>query len=160
MPSRQQNPRVTLGQGLDKEVCDPSFRYPFANLLNPLPRSLSPAGVPSFILLIIIIQVYQVVRKIVDEGSQYGGGSSRLTITTVYENIKRSNSSLNRKSKKLLIDSIERVLAVSKENDTSENEESFGEGDPMQQDALTVVPVGLRLMLGLTAPVPVVGFMC
>lgn len=129
-----------------------------------LPKSLAPkyiaSGAPSFTLLIIIIQVYQVVRKIVDEGSQYGGGPSRLTITTVYENIKRSNSSLNRKSKKLLIDSIERVLAVSKENDTSENEESFEEGDPMQQDALTVVPVCLRLMLGLTAPVPVVSFMC
>lgn len=90
------------------------------------------------------------VRKIVDEKSQYGGASSRLTVSVVYESIKRSNSSLNRKSKKLLIDSIERVLAVSKENDRSENEDSLEEGDPMQQDAEPALQVGLRLILGLT----------
>jgi hypothetical protein len=38
-----------------------------------------------------------------------------LTVTAVYDRIKRSNSSLNRKSKRLLEDSIERVIAVVKE---------------------------------------------
>jgi len=103
----------------------------------------------SFTLLITVVQIYQVVRKIVDEESQYGGASSRITVSVVYESIKRSNSSLNRKSKKLLIDSIERVLAVSKENGRSENDDSLEEGDPMQQDAQADVQVGLRLMFGL-----------
>ncbi len=38
-----------------------------------------------------------------------------MTVTAVYDRIKRSNSSLNRKSKRLLEDSIERVIAVVKE---------------------------------------------
>ncbi|KEF56319.1 uncharacterized protein A1O9_07900 [Exophiala aquamarina CBS 119918] len=57
-------------------------------------------------------QVYQVVRKIIDERSQYGEGESSLTLTfsAIYDQIKLSNSSLNRKPKKVLEDSIERVL--------------------------------------------------
>jgi ribosome biogenesis ATPase len=55
--------------------------------------------------------VYQVVRKISDEHSQYGDSNSvRLDFKLVYDEIRRSNSSLNRKNKKLLEDSIERVL--------------------------------------------------
>lgn len=41
---------------------------------------------------------------------------------TVYEKIKKSNSSLNRKSKRLLEDSIERVVAVLKEEAASDDE--------------------------------------
>ena len=55
--------------------------------------------------------MYQIVRKLVDDVEQYNGENApKLTVTLVYEKIKRSNSSLNRKSKKLLEDSIERVL--------------------------------------------------
>ena len=52
--------------------------------------------------------MYQIIRKLSDESANWGG--SKLTATLVYEKIKHSNSSLNRKSKKLLEDSIERVL--------------------------------------------------
>jgi ribosome biogenesis ATPase len=55
------------------------------------------------------------VRKLADEQAQLEGGGKRLTITTVYDSIKRSNSSLKRRSKKLLEDSIDRVLRVLKE---------------------------------------------
>ncbi|KAK5190777.1 Ribosome biogenesis ATPase rix7 [Exophiala xenobiotica] len=55
-------------------------------------------------------EVYQVVRKIIDERSQYGDPDTGLSFAIVYDDIKRSNSSLNRKPKKLLEDSIERVL--------------------------------------------------
>ncbi|KAL1995066.1 hypothetical protein VTN49DRAFT_1253 [Thermomyces lanuginosus] len=55
-------------------------------------------------------EVYQIVRKIADE--QPEGSRVRLTTYMVYDTIKRSNSSLNRKPKKLLEDSIERVLEV------------------------------------------------
>lgn len=47
----------------------------------------------------------------------------------VYEKIKRSNSSLNRKSKKLLEDSIERVLEVLKEEASSDYDVGSVEGD-------------------------------
>ena len=63
------------------------------------------------------------MRKLADEQAQYNNGvHQRLSVPTVYEKIKRSNSSLNRKSKKLLEDSIERVLAVLKEEATSDEE--------------------------------------
>ena len=44
----------------------------------------------------------------------------------VYEKIKRSNSSLSRRSKKLLEDSIERVLEVFKEEDSEDDEDDIG----------------------------------
>jgi ribosome biogenesis ATPase len=56
----------------------------------------------------------------VDEQLQYDGNpSARLSVPTVYDKIKRSNSSLNRKSKRLLEDSIERVLSVMREEESS-----------------------------------------
>ncbi|RWQ99677.1 putative AAA family ATPase/60S ribosome export protein Rix7 [Paecilomyces variotii] len=58
-------------------------------------------------------EIYQIVRKIVDE-QQPEGGRLRVSAAVIYETIKRSNSSLNRKPKKLLEDSIERVLEVIK----------------------------------------------
>ena len=60
------------------------------------------------------------MRKITDEQEQYEPNrKARISVTSVYESIKRSNSSLNRKSKKLLEDSIDRVLLVLKEEDVS-----------------------------------------
>ncbi|RFU26041.1 hypothetical protein B7463_g10295, partial [Scytalidium lignicola] len=60
-------------------------------------------------------EIYQVVRKLADEQSQLLGGGRRLTVPFVYDNIKSSNSSLKRRSKKLLEDAIDRVLLVMKE---------------------------------------------
>ncbi|RMZ89365.1 hypothetical protein DV736_g3406, partial [Chaetothyriales sp. CBS 134916] len=56
-------------------------------------------------------EVHQVVRKIIDEKTQYGG-DFRPTFASIYDEIKRSNSSLNRRPKKVLEESIERVLEV------------------------------------------------
>ncbi len=93
------------------------------------------------------MQIYQVVRKIVDEESQYGGATSRLSVSVVYERIKRSNSSLNRKNKKLLTDSIERVLAVSREGDQggddSDTEEELA---TMEQDSVMTVQVSCQAL--------------
>lgn len=64
---------------------------------------------------------------------------------TVYEKIKRSNSSLNRKSKKLLEDSIERVLAVLKEeavgddDDIGSFEGDFGGLEPPSETSVQVI---------------------
>lgn len=62
------------------------------------------------------------MRKIADE-QQAESGKSRLTTYSIYESIKKSNSSLNRKPKKLLEDSIERVLEVV-QNDLQDDDES------------------------------------
>ena len=63
------------------------------------------------------------MRKLADEQTQYDDGRrARLSVLTVHEKIKRSNSSLSRKSKKLLEDSIERVLDVLKEEEGSSDE--------------------------------------
>ncbi|MCJ1415842.1 hypothetical protein MMC32_002176 [Xylographa parallela] len=93
MAPRYGGGRMTLGQGLDKEI-------------------------------------YQIVRKITDEQEQYEPNrKARISVTSVYESIKRSNSSLNRKSKKLLEDSIDRVLLVLKEEDVSSEDLGSIEGE-------------------------------
>lgn len=65
--------------------------------------------------------------KIIEEqdGSTQG---TKLLPSMVYKTIKGSNSSLNRKSKKLLEDSIERVLAVLKQDAACDDEVDSMEG--------------------------------
>ena len=77
-------------------------------------------------MLIFHPQIYAIVRKLAEDQAQLENGGKRLTITIVYDHIKRSNSSLKRRSKKLLEDSIDRVLRVLKEQ--QEDSESL-EGD-------------------------------
>lgn len=81
-----------------------------------------------------------------DEHSQYSDGEPpRLSVHTVYERIKRSNSSLNRKSKKLLEDSIGRVLAVLKEEVASDDDDigsfegDFGGLEPPSEISVQVI---------------------
>ena len=58
-------------------------------------------------------EIYQIVRQLLDTRDQYAGAQRVcLSVTTIYESIKRSNSSLSRKNRKLLENSIERVLEV------------------------------------------------
>ncbi|KAI9794834.1 MAG: hypothetical protein M1816_002962 [Peltula sp. TS41687] len=83
-----------------------------------------------------------IVRKIVDEQAQYDGSgrNAALSFSTVYDRIKRSNSSLNRKSKRLLEDSIERVIAVIKEDEPGDDNELDSESDG-QMDEVAVKEV-------------------
>lgn len=81
-----------------------------------------------------------------DEHSQYSDGEPpRLSVHTVYERIKRSNSSLNRKSKKLLEDSIGRVLVVlteevaSDDDDIGSFEGDFGGLEPPSEISVQVI---------------------
>lgn len=78
--------------------------------------------------MLTAVQVYQIVCKLVDE-QQSEGADLRLTVPTIYDRIKRSNSSLNRRSKKLLEDSIERVLDVVKADALYDEESESVEGD-------------------------------
>lgn len=74
------------------------------------------------------------IRKIADERSQYGDPGSRLSFSTVYDEIKRSNSSLSRKNKKLLEDSIGRVLETLEQDNEqdSASEPMNGESDDIE----------------------------
>ncbi|KAL1964315.1 hypothetical protein VTN77DRAFT_7135 [Rasamsonia byssochlamydoides] len=73
-------------------------------------------------------EIYQIVRKIVDE-QQSEGNRVRLSTHFIYDTIKRSNSSLNRKPKKLLEDSIDRVLEVFQSDVLGDGESDSVEGD-------------------------------
>lgn len=66
------------------------------------------------------------MRKIIDDQAETG--RVRLSVQAVYESIKKSNSSLNRRPKKVLEDSLERVLEVVKA-DADEDDEDSVEGD-------------------------------
>ncbi|KFY81638.1 hypothetical protein V500_11234 [Pseudogymnoascus sp. VKM F-4518 (FW-2643)] len=72
-------------------------------------------------------EIYQVVRKIADEQAEREDGGKRLSTSTVYDSIKNSNSSLKRRPKKLLEDSIDRVLLVIKEE--QDDSEASLDGD-------------------------------
>lgn len=81
------------------------------------------------------------MRKIVDEQSQYDGKTAPLSFTAVYDRIKRSNSSLNRKNKRLLESSIERVITVIREDDPTNDSGSASDGDdgPTDEGAVQVI---------------------
>ncbi|KAI9811433.1 MAG: hypothetical protein M1827_005416 [Pycnora praestabilis] len=70
-------------------------------------------------------EVYQAVGKLQNDGKISG----RLSVATVYQEIKRSNSSLNRKSKRLLEDSIERVLDVKGDEADGDDSTASIDGD-------------------------------
>ncbi|KAL4975466.1 P-loop containing nucleoside triphosphate hydrolase protein [Aspergillus desertorum] len=72
-------------------------------------------------------EVYQVVRKIIDDQAE--NAQFRLSVTMIYDSIKRSNSSLNRKPKRILEDSIERVVEVIKTDILGEDENDAVDGD-------------------------------
>jgi ribosome biogenesis ATPase len=104
--------------------------------------------------------VYQLVQKITDERTQYGDTSFRLSFASVYDEIKRSNSSLNRKNKKLLEDSIERVIdTIEQEHAGDSSSDSVDEhvDDPGSEPASSVIPLsnGLnRSIVGMWSTVP------
>ncbi|KAF4770639.1 hypothetical protein HAV15_012774 [Penicillium sp. str.  len=81
-------------------------------------------------------EVYQIVRKIIDD--QPETGRIRLSVPTIYDTIKKSNSSLNRKPKRLIEDSLERVLEVVKADMGEEDEDSMeGDFEGLEEPAAT-----------------------
>lgn len=74
------------------------------------------------------------MNKLREEQAQQEN-SKRLTVSIVYDSIKRSNSSLKRRAKKQLEDSIDRVLvAVREQEDDSDSFE--GDFDGLEEDPL------------------------
>jgi ribosome biogenesis ATPase len=73
------------------------------------------------------LQIYQIVRKLQDENGRFAG--KRLTTSAVYDSIKNSNSSLKRRSKKLLEDCIDRVLRVIKEEEQELDDDESLDGE-------------------------------
>ncbi|KAH7356059.1 P-loop containing nucleoside triphosphate hydrolase protein [Pyrenochaeta sp. MPI-SDFR-AT-0127] len=69
-------------------------------------------------------EVYQVVRKYLDEKNE---SPLKLRLTAVYDYISRSNSSLKRRPKKQLEDSIDRVIDVIREDESGDDEDEMAE---------------------------------
>lgn len=68
------------------------------------------------------------MRKLIDD--QPDEGRIRLSVPAIYEQLKKSNSSLNRRPKRLLEDSLERVLEVMKSEGLCGDDETDSiEGD-------------------------------
>ncbi|KAH6613908.1 P-loop containing nucleoside triphosphate hydrolase protein [Boeremia exigua] len=80
--------------------------------------------------------IYQIVRKYLDDKNE---SPLKLRVSTVQDYIQRSNSSLKRRSKKQLEDSIERVIEVMREDESEVDDEiadiegDFGEMDDKAQ---------------------------
>ena len=68
--------------------------------------------------------IYAIVRKLEDEVET----STRLTVTSVYDSIKASNSSLARQKKRPLEDSIERVLSIRQREQEEDEMDSDNSG--------------------------------
>lgn len=69
-------------------------------------------------------EVYQVVRKYLDDKNE---SPLKLRLSTIYEWIQKSNSSLKRRPKKQLEDSIERVIDVIREDESGDDEDEMVE---------------------------------
>ena len=66
------------------------------------------------------------MRKVIDERAQYDDNPANdLSFAVIFDEIRRSNSSLNRRPKKLLEDSIERVLETLQQDGQSDSEEDI-----------------------------------
>jgi ribosome biogenesis ATPase len=92
------------------------------------------------------VKVYQVVLKLADEQAALQNSRKRLTISIVYDSIKHSNSSLRRRSKKQLEDSIERVLMVLKE-DQNDSESLDGDFEGIEEAPLVLKVGNLKTTL-------------
>ncbi|ETN46232.1 uncharacterized protein HMPREF1541_00416 [Cyphellophora europaea CBS 101466] len=88
-------------------------------------------------------EVHQVVRKIVDERTQFED-NFRPTCVAVYDEIRRSNSSLNRKPRKLLEDSIERVIETIRQDAADTDSEAYLEPDLRPQPAARPTSNGMN----------------
>ena len=80
------------------------------------------------------------MRKIIDDQSEKNE-QIRLSSSAIYDTIKRSNSSLNRKPKRMLEDSIERVVEVVKTDEIGQDDEDSVEGDFEGLEEPVPVPV-------------------
>jgi ribosome biogenesis ATPase len=87
------------------------------------------------------------VRKLADDQAELENGGKRLSIALVYDNIKHSNSSLKRRSKKLLEDSIERVLLVLKD-EQDDSDSLDGDYDGIEEPAPVLKARNLDIFCG------------
>jgi ribosome biogenesis ATPase len=69
-------------------------------------------------------EVYQVVRKYLDDKNE---SPLKLKPSTIYDWIQRSNSSLKRRPKKQLEDSLDRVIDVIREDESGDEEDEMAE---------------------------------
>lgn len=83
------------------------------------------------------------MRKIIDERSQYSD-DFKPTFAVIYDEIRRSNSGLNRKPKKLLEDSIERVIDTIQQDAADTDSEAYLEPEASPRPAARPSSNGLN----------------
>lgn len=79
--------------------------------------------------------IYQIVLKLENDQAEKTartGEPPKFTVAGVYDTIKRSNSSLSREKKKLLEDSIHRVLQFRKEERKTDDSQDVDEDESME----------------------------
>lgn len=135
------------------------FFFPSPDVRYIKKKPPSPVSVsPSFTMARISLRhgldrdVYQIVKKLEEERDgewaakkDRGDGKRKkpkLTVTAVYEAIKKSNSSLSRQKRRPLEDAIERVLDFRKEEE-AESEDS----DDLLEQAEKAYKVSFNLMV-------------
>ncbi|POS84435.1 hypothetical protein EPUL_002297 [Erysiphe pulchra] len=69
-------------------------------------------------------EVYQIVRKLIEEQEKLEAHNRPVTVNYVYNSIKQSNSSLKRRPKRNLEESIERALQILKQDMQEESDSS------------------------------------
>ena len=74
------------------------------------------------------------MNKLKEEQAQQENGAKRLTVAAVYDSIKRSNSSLKRRAKKQLEDSIDRVLVAVREQELDDSDSFEGDFEGLDDD--------------------------
>ena len=97
----------------------------------------------------------QIVQRLANEQAQYGDTrKQKLTVSIVLDTIKKSNSSLKRKSQSLLKDSIERVLDVLKQDAEEKSSDEMGsmegdfDGPDIRDEARSVNDLNVQIVSG------------
>lgn len=85
------------------------------------------------------------VHKIIEDQAE--NDKIRLSVATIYDSIKKSNSSLNRKPKRILEDSIERVVEVIKTDLLGEDDDESVNGDFEGLEEQQLPPATVRISL-------------
>ncbi|RKF80758.1 putative AAA domain-containing protein C16E9.10c [Golovinomyces cichoracearum] len=78
-------------------------------------------------------EIYQIICKLIDDKEGLRRSKKSLKVDSVYESIKNSNSSLKRRSKRVLEESIGRVLEVIREDSLEETDSMNEEVIPVEE---------------------------
>ncbi|KAK7980098.1 nonribosomal peptide synthase [Apiospora arundinis] len=98
--------------------------------------------------------VYQILRKFEDDHERYSNKPPKYTVDGLYDMIKKSNSSAAREKKKVLQDSIERVLKFRKDERAEVDEDEPMEDTPAEPPTPKTDPFAMNKKIAKQWNVP------